>query len=158
MDTSTELAVCNEAPPQVRTGWRLSVRTVNIYGLVTEIRQLPVRYDIPRKFAAEVLWFALVAVGLYAIWFDYYAKDEHSTISGIINRWIHADPVIALVFGMMLMLFLLLAAWAWKMRFRYALALMIFSFCMGHLFWSQPKPLFGQQKPAQTKPDGSHLP
>lgn len=88
---------------------------------------------------AELVYLALATLGLVSIWYDVSVPRERY-ISTYINRWIHWEPATAFLSGALTILVTWIIHKAWLIKFRYALAIMIFGFCLGHLFWSQPKP------------------
>jgi hypothetical protein len=98
-----------------------------------------IRIKMRTRILAEILFFALVALGIFAAWFDA-TCDPGPTISKITNRLIYEQPVVAFTAGMLMMILIWLIHVWWEIRFRYVIAIMVLGICMGHLFWSQDLP------------------
>ncbi len=93
---------------------------------------------IKREILAELIYALLVLAAISATWYDLsVSRDQY--ISIYVNRYVHNDPVIAFLGGVLTILLTWLVHKAWDIKFHYVIALVALGFCLGHLFWSLPK-------------------
>src|SRR5689334_11938344 len=65
-----------------------------------------------RPLAAELLYLVFLATAIVSALYDFSVTREH-TISAYVNRWVHSDPVLAVLSGCLIMILVYLIHLLW---------------------------------------------